>query len=47
VRWTEQGEDRRGIARDIDETGALVVDAAGQRQRLVAGEVLWERLGRD
>jgi BirA family biotin operon repressor/biotin-[acetyl-CoA-carboxylase] ligase len=47
VRWTEQGEDRRGIARDIDETGALVVDTAGQRQRLVAGEVLWERLGRD
>ena len=47
VRWTEQGEDRRGVARDIDETGALVVDASGRRQRLVAGEVLWERLGRD
>ncbi len=27
--------------------GALVVDAAGQRQRLVAGEVMWERLGRE
>ena len=47
VRWTDQGQDRRGIARDIDDTGALVVEAGGNRHRLVAGEVLWERLGRD
>ena len=47
VRWSEQGQDRRGLARDIDDEGALLVDAEGRTQRLVAGEVTWERLGRE
>jgi BirA family biotin operon repressor/biotin-[acetyl-CoA-carboxylase] ligase len=46
VRWREHGEWRRGIARDLDEDGALVVDAAGTRTRIVAGDVTWERLSR-
>lgn len=44
VRWEDERGARRGIARDIDEAGALVVDAEGRRERLVAGEVVWERL---
>jgi biotin-(acetyl-CoA carboxylase) ligase len=35
------------MARDVDETGALLVDAEGRRERLVAGEVQWERLNRE
>jgi BirA family biotin operon repressor/biotin-[acetyl-CoA-carboxylase] ligase len=46
VRWREQGEWRRGLARDLDEDGALVVDAGDARTRIVAGEVTWERLSR-
>ena len=44
VRWNDETGERRGAARDIDETGALLVDADGRRTRLVAGEVIWERL---
>ena len=44
VRWNDRGSDRRGAARDIDADGALLVDAEGSRERLVAGEVTWERL---
>jgi len=44
VRWRDERGDRHGIARDVDGTGALVVDADGQRERVVAGEVHWERL---
>lgn len=44
VRWSDQDGERRGLARDIDEDGALVVEADGARQRIVAGEVTWERL---
>jgi len=47
VLWNEHGQDRRGLARDIDDEGALLVDAEGRTQRLVAGEVTWERLGRE
>jgi BirA family biotin operon repressor/biotin-[acetyl-CoA-carboxylase] ligase len=44
VRWNDRGSDRLGSARDIDEHGGLLVDADGQRERVVAGEVFWERL---
>ena len=47
VRWQEQGAPRRGFARDIDLNGALVVEWQGRVERLVAGEVLWERLSRE
>jgi BirA family biotin operon repressor/biotin-[acetyl-CoA-carboxylase] ligase len=48
IRWQEQGTSRRGFARDIDLTGALIVEREGGRvERLVAGEVLWERLSRE
>lgn len=47
VRWTEQGRPRRGAARDIDDEGGLIVDVDGQAQRLVSGEVIWERLSRE
>jgi biotin-(acetyl-CoA carboxylase) ligase len=47
VRWNDRGVDRRGAARDIDLDGALVVDADGRTERLVAGEVTWERLSRE
>jgi BirA family biotin operon repressor/biotin-[acetyl-CoA-carboxylase] ligase len=44
VRWNDHGVDRVGAARDIDSDGALVVDADGRLERIVAGEVTWERL---
>jgi BirA family biotin operon repressor/biotin-[acetyl-CoA-carboxylase] ligase len=47
VRWKDESGARRGMARDVDETGALLVDAEGRRERLVAGEVQWERLNRE
>ncbi len=47
VRWNDETGERRGLARDLDETGALLVDAPGGRARLVAGEVIWERLRSD
>lgn len=46
VRWSDQGAERRGLARDIDEDGALLVESNGRVERLVAGEVTWERLAR-
>jgi BirA family biotin operon repressor/biotin-[acetyl-CoA-carboxylase] ligase len=47
VRWTDATGPRRGVARDIDDTGALLVDSEGRRERLFSGEVQWERLSRD
>lgn len=44
IRWNDRGTDRQGAARDLDADGALLVDADGRRERLVAGEVTWERL---
>jgi BirA family transcriptional regulator, biotin operon repressor / biotin---[acetyl-CoA-carboxylase] ligase len=47
VRWNDQTGGRRGIARDVDATGALLVEADGAVERLVAGEVLWDRMSRE
>jgi len=46
VRWRDGDQTHRGRARDIDSDGALVVEVGGRRERLVAGEVLWESLSR-
>jgi BirA family biotin operon repressor/biotin-[acetyl-CoA-carboxylase] ligase len=43
VRWHDQSVERTGVARDIDAAGALVVESEGRTERLVAGEVLWDR----
>jgi BirA family biotin operon repressor/biotin-[acetyl-CoA-carboxylase] ligase len=45
VRWEQAGEWRSGTAIDIDDEGALLVDTGGRRERIVAGEVFWERVG--
>lgn len=47
VRWREGARERRGRARDIDVDGALLVDVEGRRERVIAGEVLWEPLNRE
>jgi BirA family biotin operon repressor/biotin-[acetyl-CoA-carboxylase] ligase len=44
IHWQDQGITRHGWARDVDEDGALVVERDGRRERIVAGEVTWERL---
>jgi BirA family biotin operon repressor/biotin-[acetyl-CoA-carboxylase] ligase len=44
VRWTDRDGERGGIARDIDDDGALLVQSDARLERLVAGEVIWERL---
>ncbi|HUL73979.1 MAG TPA: biotin--[acetyl-CoA-carboxylase] ligase [Vicinamibacterales bacterium] len=44
VTWSEQGVAHRGAARDIDDRGALLVETNGRVERLIAGEVTWERL---
>lgn len=45
VRWDDQGVERFGFARDLDDTGALLVESAGRIERLIAGEVRWDRAG--
>ena len=44
VRWHEQGDEQRGLARDIDPDGALLVERGGRLERIIAGEVLWDRM---
>jgi len=44
VRWQDHGRWRRGAAVDLAPDGALVVEVDGRRDRIVAGEVLWERV---
>jgi BirA family biotin operon repressor/biotin-[acetyl-CoA-carboxylase] ligase len=43
VRWHEQGAERRGRARDLDEAGALLVESDGRIERIIAGEVTWDQ----
>ena len=45
VRWQQGSDWRAGAAVDIDDEGALVVDVEGQRERIIAGEVFWDRVG--
>ena len=47
VRWNDESGERRGLVRDVDDAGALVVEADRGTERLVAGEVFWERLRGD
>ena len=47
VVWRDASGARQGRARDIDMDGALVVEAAGRLERLVAGEVRWTRMSGD
>jgi BirA family biotin operon repressor/biotin-[acetyl-CoA-carboxylase] ligase len=44
VRWRDPQGERSGLARDIDDDGALVVEREGRLERLIGGEVTWERL---
>jgi BirA family biotin operon repressor/biotin-[acetyl-CoA-carboxylase] ligase len=43
VQWTEGERTMTGVARDIDADGGLIVERDGRRERVVAGEVLWNR----
>ena len=47
VSWHDGEEIRRGVAIGIDESGALIVQTGAARERIIAGEVTWERLGRE
>ena len=47
MRWRDGDQDAAGLARDIDDDGALLVERGGAVERLVAGEVLWDRLSRE
>jgi len=42
VSWAVQGVRCRGITAGIDDSGALLVDCEGRRERIVGGEVTWE-----
>ena len=44
VHWNDGGARRRGLAKDLAEDGALIVETGGRIERLVAGEVFWDRL---
>lgn len=45
VRWIEAGAEREGVAVDVDAGAALVVQVAGRLERLVGGDLRWERHG--
>jgi BirA family biotin operon repressor/biotin-[acetyl-CoA-carboxylase] ligase len=47
VRWHDASGERRGVARDIDADGALLVDCGGRVERVIAGDVVWETLARE
>jgi len=42
VRWDDGRGMRDGIARDIDDSGALLVETNGQVERIIAGDVTWD-----
>lgn len=42
VRWHDDNVEVSGIARDVDHDGALIVERDGRRERVIAGEVLWQ-----
>jgi BirA family biotin operon repressor/biotin-[acetyl-CoA-carboxylase] ligase len=41
VEWDDCGNMRRGVAEDVDGTGALVVRTAAGHARVISGEVRW------
>jgi BirA family biotin operon repressor/biotin-[acetyl-CoA-carboxylase] ligase len=41
VEWDHQGHRQRGVAQDIDGSGALLVRTEAGMQRLISGEVRW------
>lgn len=43
VRWQDGGATVHGVCRDVDDDGALIVDRGGRLERVIAGEVVWER----
>jgi BirA family biotin operon repressor/biotin-[acetyl-CoA-carboxylase] ligase len=43
VRWHEGERECRGLVCDVDPDGALIVERDGQRERVIAGDVVWER----
>jgi biotin-(acetyl-CoA carboxylase) ligase len=43
VQWQDGAGVRRGTVRDVDADGALVVECDGRRERVIAGDVVWER----
>jgi BirA family transcriptional regulator, biotin operon repressor / biotin---[acetyl-CoA-carboxylase] ligase len=48
VSWHDGHQVRRGAAIGIDEAGALIVETSpATQERIIAGEVKWERLSRD
>ena len=48
VRWDDERGRHRGATTDIDDGGALLVEtSAGRIERIISGEVIWERLDRD
>jgi len=42
VEWDADGGIRRGIVRDVDESGALVVEVDGELVLVISGEVRWK-----
>lgn len=43
VRWRDVTGERQGRPVDIDVDGALLVDVRGRIERVIAGDVVWER----
>lgn len=43
VHWRDGDRDVRGVSRDVDADGALLVERDGRRERVIAGAVVWER----
>jgi BirA family biotin operon repressor/biotin-[acetyl-CoA-carboxylase] ligase len=41
VEWSAAGVTRRGVTAGVDGSGALLIRADGQEERIVAGEVRW------
>jgi BirA family biotin operon repressor/biotin-[acetyl-CoA-carboxylase] ligase len=43
IRWRDPSGDRHGRPVDIDTDGALLVEVRGRLERVIAGDVAWER----
>ena len=41
IEWDADGSVRRGVAEDVDDTGALLVRTPAGRERIISGEVRW------